>query len=97
MASNRSVDHQPAVTAHADETRLPQPIEVERERVRREVEFGGDTCGRQAFGTRFDQQAKHVEPVLLSRGRGAIERAVLFHISMIIEVYGRVKNYFDGS
>ena len=46
----RRVDHRAAVTANRDETGIAQPVEMERQRVRREFKCVGNAAGGQALG-----------------------------------------------
>ncbi len=82
----RRVDHRAAFPPHRDQPTQPQPVEMKRERVRREAEFLRDAAGRHAVRPRLDQQAEHVEPIVLGQRSQSRHRVRLFHISTNIEI-----------
>jgi len=91
----RSVDHRAAIAAHGDKPGGPQPIEVKRQRIRGEIERGGDSTRRHALGSGLHQQAEYIEPVILcERGQGGND-ICLFHISTNMETMGRRQAIFS--
>jgi len=85
----RRIDHGPAVPPYGDKARVPEPVEVECERVRREFQLGGDATGWHSVRPRLNQQAEHVETALLGE-RGQSRNSIkAFHISIDIEMFGR--------
>jgi hypothetical protein len=80
------VDHRPAIAAHGDEPGGPQPIEMEAQGIRREVECGSNGARRHSLGTGLHQQAEYVEPTVLCESGQGRDGICLFHISTNIEM-----------
>ena len=71
----RRIDQRAALARAGDEPGLAQPIEVERQRVRREAERARDRAGRHALVAGPHQQTEHVEAVVLGK-RGQSRQGV---------------------
>jgi hypothetical protein len=81
----RRIDHRAAVAARCDEARVAQTIQMECQRVGRQPKADRDVAGRHAIGAGFNQQAKHIEAIVLRQSGENRDSILLFHISMIIE------------
>ena len=67
----RGVDHRAAVAPHRHEARPAQPVEVKRQRIRRETERCRDLPGRKTIRSRLHQQPEDIEAIVLGeRGQG---------------------------
>ena len=87
----RRIDHRAAVAAHRDKPGHSQPVEMERQRVGREVERVGDRAGRHSLRAGLHQQAEYIEPIILGERGQRRDGICLFHISTIIEMSTVVK------
>jgi hypothetical protein len=68
---------------------------MKSQRIRRKIEGGGDRAGRHARGTGFNEQAEHIEAIILGEGGQRRDDICLFHISTIIELSGRRQAIFQ--
>jgi hypothetical protein len=69
---------------------------MEGQCIRREIEGGCDRPGWHAFRSRLDEQAKDIEPIVLSEGGQRRDGICFFHISTNIEIFRRGQEIFQG-
>ena len=62
------VDHRASLATHGDEAGVTQAVEMEGQGVGRELEGAGDPSRRHAVRPGLNQQAEHIEAIVLGKG-----------------------------
>src|SRR5208282_4806778 len=82
----RGIDHRTAVSAHGDQSRSAQAVEMKSERIRRETKRSGDFARGHPLRSGLYQQTEYVETIVLGE-RGQSRNGVgVFHTSTNIEI-----------
>jgi len=79
------VNDEPALLAAANQPRMREVRQVERERRRRQLQLLSDRAGSKAAGPRHDEEPEDGEARLVRKARQGIDCLLGFHISRIIE------------
>jgi hypothetical protein len=82
----RVVDHHATLATHGNKAGLAEPVEMESQRVGRDIESLGYLPGRHALRSRLNEQPEDVETAVLRKRGQSRDGILLFHISMDIEV-----------
>src|SRR5262245_12558913 len=82
----RCVDERPPLAHERHEVCVPQPIEVERQRVGRNSHSIGDLAGRDAARSCLHEQPVDLQPMFLSKRSKRRYDVCFVHVSTTIEI-----------
>jgi hypothetical protein len=94
-----AVNQLPATRLAADQARVVQGFEVERQGAGRNAQRGGQGAGRQAFCPCHHQGAKGPQALALGQGGQSVDNlwfrgVLMFHVSIILEILKQYLQWF---